>query len=216
MACCIILRSILVSLLGIHIITFWGLSALLALQSEFVLLSCWKNFSGAAQLSAQYSHKVVLGLVFFWWEWWQSFIKLLLLFPRVIRHWKRLLCWGGAEQHIALHSQGNTQTERGRWKLAVTYNLYKAGKYPTPCLMQTQYENNGAIFFILVFEASTSTLTLFLTPACCRNAGRKGNGEMPTLAWLCNYCRLSCTLCWWRAFCLQMISWRRTVYDHCS
>lgn len=47
--------------------------------------------------------------------------------------------------------------------------------------MQTQYENNGAVSFLLGFEGGASTLTLLLTPACSRNGGCKGGGEMPTL-----------------------------------
>lgn len=68
------------------------------------------------------------------------------------------------------------------------------------------------MFFLLGFEASMSALTLFIMPVCCRNARCKGNRAMPSLAWLCNYCRLSCTLCWWATLCLKIISCGRTVW----
>lgn len=213
MACCIIFRSILVSLLGIQIIAFWGLSALLALHSEFVLLSCcWKNFSGTAQLSAQYSHRDFF--FFFVGAMTVIYKASFFFFFRVIHHWKRLLCWGGAEHHIVLPCQGNTQTERDSRDLSVMYNLYKAGKYPTPCLLQTQYENNRVMVFLLGFEASMSALTLFVMPVCCRNARCKGNREMPSLD-----CAITAglavlfadeELCAWKLFPVG------ELYDHCS
>lgn len=108
---------------------------------------------------------------------------------------KRLLCWGGVEQHIALHCQGHTPTERGRWEFSVMYSPCKADKHPAPWFVQIQPVNNGATFF----PAGIWSLVSFLRPACCRNARCQGNREMSTLAWLCGYCRLSCTHCWWRA-----------------
>lgn len=104
---------------------------------------------------------------------------------------KGLLCWGGVEQHIALHSP----TERGHGEFFVMYNPCKTDKDPTPCLVQIQHVNNGATFF----PTGIWSLVSFLMAACCGNAGCQGNGEMPTLAWLCGYCSLSCTHCWWRA-----------------